>query len=108
MKDNTVYIAFGANKGDALGNIKAAVAALGRLGRVTAVSPLFKTKPEGFLEQADFINGALCLATTLPPQKLLAELKQIEKDLGRKPDFKDAPREIDLDIIFTGYPLYTT
>ncbi len=100
MKDNTVYISFGGNKGDALGNIKAAVAALGRAGRVTAISPLFKTKPEGFLEQEDFINGALRLSTTLPPQELLAELKKIETALGRKPAFKNAPREIDLDIIF--------
>jgi len=108
MKDNTVYIAFGSNKGDALGNIKAAVAALGGLGRVTALSPLFKTKPEGFLGQADFINGALCLATTLPPQQLLTELKQIEKDLGRKPSFKDAPREIDLDIIFYNSDIFSS
>jgi 2-amino-4-hydroxy-6-hydroxymethyldihydropteridine diphosphokinase len=100
MRDNNVYIAFGSNKGNALNNIKAAIAALGKLGQVTSISPLFKTKPEGFLEQEDFINGALCLATPLAPQELLAELKNIESALGRKPAFKNAPREIDLDIIF--------
>lgn len=101
MKDkNIVYIAFGSNKGDALANIKAAVAKLGKFGEVKQISPLFKTKPEGFLEQEDFINGALCFATALAPNDLLKELKNIELLLGRIPSFKNAPREIDLDIIF--------
>lgn len=100
MKDNTVYISFGSNKGDSLANIKAAIALLEDLGHVKAVSPLFKTKPEGFLEQEDFINGALCLSTLLRPQELLEGLKKIESAVGRKPSFKNAPREIDLDIIF--------
>lgn len=108
MKDNIVYIGFGSNKGDALGNIKAAIAELGKIGQVTTVSPLFKTKPVGFLEQEDFINGALRLATTLPPPELLAELKRIEKALGRKPSFKNAPREIDLDIIFYNSDLFSS
>lgn len=108
MKDNTVYIAFGSNKGDAFGNIKAAVTALGRLGRVTEISPLFKTKPEGFLEQEDFINGALCLFTHLAPQQLLTELKNIEAQLGRKASFKNAPREMDLDIIFYNSDIFTS
>ena len=32
--------------------------------------------------------------------KLLQALKQVEKQLGRKETFRNAPREIDLDIIF--------
>jgi len=100
MKPKTVYIAFGSNKGNCIENIKAAIAALAEFGKVTAVSPLFKTKPEGYLEQEDFINGALAFSTSLSPQELLKELKNIEAVLGRKPTFRNAPREIDLDIIF--------
>lgn len=108
MKDNTVYISFGSNKGDSLANIKAAIAMLADLGHVKAVSPLFKTKPEGFLEQEDFINGALCLSTLLRPQELLEGLKKIESAVGRKASFKNAPREIDLDIIFYNSDIFTS
>ena len=59
-----------------------------------------KTKPQGFLEQADFLNGVCLITTDLPPQDLLKELKETEKEMGRKKTFKDGPRLIDLDIIY--------
>jgi len=95
-----VYIAFGANKNNPQKNIALALKKLALTGRVKKVSPVIKTKPEGFLEQPDFYNGALLYQTRLEPQKLLDTLKEIERALGRKPTFKNAPREIDLDIIF--------
>lgn len=98
--DNIVLIAFGGNKGDTRQYIAAAVTRLGMLGIVEKVSPLFTTKPEGFKDQPDFLNGALILKTALSPADLLRELKKIEKELGRKPTFANGPREIDLDIIF--------
>ena len=58
------------------------------------------TKPQGFLEQADFLNGVCLINTDLSPQDLLKKLKEIEKEMGRKKTFKDGPRLIDLDIIY--------
>ena len=52
------------------------------------------------MEQEDFTNGALEAKTDLSPIQLLASLKEIETRLGRQKSFRDAPREIDLDIIF--------
>jgi 2-amino-4-hydroxy-6-hydroxymethyldihydropteridine diphosphokinase len=95
-----VYIAFGANKNNPRKNIKLALQMLGRFGKIKKVSPVIKTKPEGFLQQPDFYNGALLFLTPLAPKELLKNLKKIERALGRKPSFKNAPREIDLDIIF--------
>ena len=40
------------------------------------------------------------ITTTLNPQELFIELKQIEKKLGRIVREKWGPREIDLDILF--------
>lgn len=95
-----VYIAFGANKNKPKRNIALALEKLALTGRIKKVSPVIKTKPEGFLEQPDFYNGALLYQTRLGPEKLLAFLKETERALGRRPTFKNAPREIDLDIIF--------
>ncbi len=38
--------------------------------------------------------------TELQPAALLARLKQLETDLGRKPNFHWGPRLIDMDILF--------
>ncbi|MDR0734395.1 MAG: 2-amino-4-hydroxy-6-hydroxymethyldihydropteridine diphosphokinase [Elusimicrobiota bacterium] len=97
---NTVYIAFGSNKGDSKKIIADAVTALEAFGSVEKISPLFITEPEGFKDQPDFVNGALEFKTALAPQDLLRALKDIETRLGRAKTIAGGPREIDLDIIF--------
>jgi 2-amino-4-hydroxy-6-hydroxymethyldihydropteridine diphosphokinase len=42
------------------------------------------------------------METWRPPQSLLKVLKQIEHDLGRRPERRWGPRPIDLDILFYG------
>jgi len=69
--------------------------------RVCKVSPLFENKPVGGpRDQGDFLNGAFRIETGLPPQDLLAGLKKIERDLGRRPTVRNGPRLIDLDILW--------
>ena len=99
---NTVFIAFGSNKGNEIQNIKAALKQTGNFCEIKQISPLFISKPEGYLNQKDFTNGVFKAQTSLTPQELLNALKQVEKQLGRKETFRNAPREIDLDIIFYG------
>lgn len=101
-KFNTVFIAFGSNKGEPLQNIKAALKQVEKFCKIKQISHFFITKPEGYLNQPDFINGVFEAQTALAPQELLKALKQTEKQLGRKETFRNAPREIDLDIIFYG------
>ena len=63
-------------------------------------SDFIRTKPVGYTEQDDFINGAVLLKTKLAQQELTATLKTIEKDLGRQVSkIKSGPRTIDLDIV---------
>jgi len=52
------------------------------------------------LEQPDFLNCVLKIATSLPPFELLNKLQKIEKQMGRKKNIKWGPRIIDLDILF--------
>lgn len=46
-----------------------------------------------------YLNQVLRVKTHLAPLDLLACIKHIERDLGRKPTSRWAPREIDIDIL---------
>lgn len=95
-----VFIALGSNIGNLKENLNNAVKKLAEFGKVKKVSSFYKTKPQGFLDQADFLNGVCQIETNLSPQDLLKKLKETEKEMGRQKTFKDGPRLIDLDIIY--------
>lgn len=98
---HTVYISFGSNMGDKEQNITEALRLLdNELTRVTKVSRLYTTKPVGYTQQADFLNGCAKVRTLLSPQEFLALLMRIEHDLKRERTIKWGPRTIDLDILF--------
>lgn len=61
---------------------------------------LLKNPPFGYLEQDDFINTTMEIATSLEPRPLLRLLWRIEKHFGRIRSFANAPRTLDLDMIF--------
>lgn len=63
-------------------------------------SPLLLNPPFGFLEQKEFLNGIICLKTNLAPNEFLKNMHRLEKRFGRKRSFQDAPRTLDIDIIF--------
>lgn len=92
-------IGVGANVGDALATVRAAIAALHGLGRVVRASSLYRTKPWGVVDQVDFINAAVLLDTRLEPRALLEQLKSLEVELGRTAGPRWGPRVIDLDIL---------
>jgi 2-amino-4-hydroxy-6-hydroxymethyldihydropteridine diphosphokinase len=92
-------IGLGSNIGDAAQNVERALLALERLGRVVARSALYRTKPWGVREQADFVNAAALLETPLGPRPLLEHLQALERELGRVPAARWGPRAIDLDIL---------
>lgn len=97
-----VVIALGSNLGDRLGNLRAAIAALATRG-VTPVtrSSVWETEPVPS-GQPPFLNAAITAETGLSPPDLLAALKAIEYQLGRRPGPRWGPRPIDLDILFYG------
>lgn len=71
-----------------------------KLIHVLESSPLLKNPPFGFLEQPDFLNATILVETNLSPKELLRYVLRIEKRFGRKRLFKDAPRTLDIDLIF--------
>lgn len=97
---HTAYIGLGANLGERWPTLRQAVLRLRGLGVVEAISPVYDTAPVGFADQPSYLNATLRLATDLGPEALLAGLLQIEQDLGRVRTFPNAPRTIDLDLLF--------
>lgn len=69
---------------------------------ISETSKILKNPPFGFLEQDDFLNAIIVMQTSLTPIKLLRVLQHAEKFFKRVRTFKNAPRTLDLDIIFFG------
>ena len=95
----TAVLALGSNIAPAKENLDRAVEALHTIGTVEQVAPYILSAPEGFTNQADFVNTVVILNTTLAPMELLKTLKALETKLGRTPTFLNGPRVIDLDIL---------
>ncbi len=99
------YIGAGSNLDDPRAQVLRALEKLAGIPRTRVVltSPLYLSKPFGPIAQPDFVNAAAGLLTQLDPVELLAELRGIEKALGR-PDQRQkwGPRIIDLDLLVYG------
>jgi 2-amino-4-hydroxy-6-hydroxymethyldihydropteridine diphosphokinase len=80
--------------------IEQAFTLLKALDKNICMASLLRTKPVGFLAQADFVNTAFSLNTGLEQNDLNNYLKMIELQLGRvRTTNKNGPRTIDLDIV---------
>jgi 2-amino-4-hydroxy-6-hydroxymethyldihydropteridine diphosphokinase len=97
-----VYLALGSNLGDRMGNLASAVERLSESITIRKVSSIYETEPVYYKEQPLFLNAALSGLTELDPFDLLRFVKGIESELGRQPSFRNAPRLIDIDILFYG------
>ena len=99
----TAYLALGSNLGDRWENLRRACAALEARGiRLRRASSVYETEPVDFLEQGWFLNCVIEVETALPAVRLLEELQQIERELGRERLRPKGPRTIDLDILLYG------
>jgi dihydroneopterin aldolase/2-amino-4-hydroxy-6-hydroxymethyldihydropteridine diphosphokinase len=103
--DSTVaYIGIGSNLGDKISNCRRAIEEMGHVPgcQVAACSALFKTEPEGVIEQDWFINCVSKVTTELSPIKLIKALLSIEHAMGRRRRKRWEARIIDLDILLFG------
>jgi 2-amino-4-hydroxy-6-hydroxymethyldihydropteridine diphosphokinase len=97
-----VYLGLGSNVGDRQANLATALAALPPDVRVLRTSPIYETEPWGYADQSRFLNLVVEAETELDPLNLLRCLKAIEMRVGRRPSFRNGPREIDIDILLYG------
>ena len=68
--------------------------------KLTQTSLILKNPPFGFTDQADFFNSIIVLQVSMQPFAFLDYLHRLEKKFARKRSFANAPRTLDLDIIF--------
>ncbi|MEQ8791108.1 MAG: 2-amino-4-hydroxy-6-hydroxymethyldihydropteridine diphosphokinase [Pirellulaceae bacterium] len=101
----TCLVALGANLGQRRAALSRAVDLLRQAPHIhdLRVSRWLETPPVATPDSQDpFLNGALRLETTRPPEDLLDLLLQIEDDLGRRRDVRWGARAIDLDLLLYG------
>jgi len=96
---NLVIVGVGSNinPGD---NVQKAKELISEKYIIIKSSRFIKTKPIGYKDQDDFLNGGFLIETSLEQHLFKQFLNDIENRLGRiRTDDKNEPRTIDLDIV---------
>src|SRR5713226_8130947 len=103
MAAKTVYLSLGSNVGDREQMLQAAIDQLNSSQvRITRISSVYETEPQGQPNQRWFLNLVVEAETELFPRQLLARVAKIEQQLGRRRMLAKGPRTIDIDILFYG------
>lgn len=96
-----IYISLGSNKGSRFKNLQEAIDLIYlKIGTIKIISKVYNSPAFGF-EGDDFYNACMHVETYLKPIKVMQELLDIEKSLGRVRNTKKGygARTIDLDIL---------
>ncbi len=98
----SVILGIGGNVGDVGRRLNHLWVYLGREAQLQRVQSgvILKNPPFGYTQQADFYNTVIEIYTSLQPKALLRLVWRIEKRFGRKRSFPNAPRTLDVDILF--------
>ena len=104
----TVYLGLGSNMGNRQGNLDRALDLLSQRLKLGQISSIYDTEPMGNVEQPHFLNLVCQVYTRLAPEELLTLVKGIELKLGRARGTSNAPRPIDIDILFYGDQVVNT
>lgn len=99
-----IFIGLGSNLGDRVKYLNRALSELIGLHQtiVKNYSSVYETEPVGVKGQPKFLNMVVELDSTLRPDDLVRELKEIEQRVGRTFSEHWGPREIDLDLLYYG------
>ena len=96
---NTAVIGIGSNI-KPVANVRKAINIISDSHECVAISRIRKTKPVGYKDQPDYLNGAMLISTHQSMRELRKWLKSVEDNLGRiRTKNRYGPRTIDLDIL---------
>ena len=98
---NKTYLLLGSNMGNSQQQLLTAIKNITQqVGTVTRQSSLYATAAWGNTNQPDFLNQVIIVTTTLTALQTIDIILGIEKQMGRVRTTKNAPRIIDIDMLF--------
>lgn len=99
---NRVVLGIGGNVGDVVRRFEKLLHYFRRDPFIALVSSsiILKNPAFGYTHQDDFFNSVVIVETTLGPKAFLQHILRVEKRFGRKRSFANAPRTLDIDILF--------
>jgi 2-amino-4-hydroxy-6-hydroxymethyldihydropteridine diphosphokinase len=98
---NSTYLLLGSNLGNPEKQLRDAARTIEKkIGRIIRRSSVYRTSAWGKSDQPDFLNQVVKAESTLTAPEMMKAILHIEKNMGRVRTEKNAPRIIDIDILF--------
>ena len=98
---NTIYLLLGSNMGNSKQQLLTAIDNIqSEIGAIIHKSSLYSTQAWGNTNQPDFLNQVVVVTTNFMALETLNIILKIETKMGRIRTIKNAPRVIDIDILF--------
>ncbi len=98
---NKLYLLLGSNLGNTKTQLVKAIRQIEKqIGKAIRQSGLYSTAAWGNTKQPDFLNQVIIVQTNLSAPQTMQTILNIEKKMGRIRTVKNAPRVIDIDILF--------
>ena len=98
---NKIYLLLGSNQQNPQKQLLLAQKLIAKkIGPIKRKSAIYQTAAWGNTNQPDFLNQVIIVETKLPAQQTMQIILQVEKKMGRLRTVKNAPRIIDIDILF--------
>ncbi len=106
---NIIYLLLGSNQQQPQQQlIKAQKLITKQIGSISRTSAVYKTAAWGNTKQPDFLNQVIIVQTPLQAANVMQVILAIEEKMGRLRTVKNAPRIIDIDILFFNKEIIAT
>jgi 2-amino-4-hydroxy-6-hydroxymethyldihydropteridine diphosphokinase len=106
---NNIYLLLGSNQLQPKRQLTKAQKLITKcIGNISRSSCLYQTAAWGNTRQPDFINQVIIVQTNMQAEKVMQTILNIEKQMGRIRTKKNAPRIIDIDILFFNKQIINT
>lgn len=98
---NKIYLLLGSNQHHPQKQVAIAQKLISKqIGKITRLSSYYQTAAWGNTHQPDFINQVIIVSAKITAAEAMQAILSIEKKMGRVRTKKNAPRIIDIDILF--------
>jgi 2-amino-4-hydroxy-6-hydroxymethyldihydropteridine diphosphokinase len=106
---HSTYLLLGSNQQQPQQQLRLAQQLIAKkIGRITRRSAIYQTAAWGNTKQPDFLNQIIIVHTKLDAATTMQNLLAIEQQMGRIRTKKNAPRIIDIDILFFNKEIINT